>query len=610
VRLPSRLTVLTVALLVMLPALAVLQYQWVGQLSDAARERMQRNLHNAAQQFNESFDGEVARAFISLQVDSAIVRDQAWPRYAERYAAWVNTTAYPGLVASVYLVDALGKDLRLRRWDAQAASFRDAAWEGTLEVARAHFASALDAFAAGERRGMERGPIHEHEALLVAPLVDVHLGPLPQARMHLPLVTVFGFTLIQLNMPLIQGQLLPALARRHFSQTDGDAYRLAVVDASNPARVIYKSSPDASTDPARADVNVPIFGAHHDPVMFLARGRAEALGAKAGDRRNFVVSVIREKRDDGVTVRTGVTNASTGRWRLLARHERGSLEAAVGGIRQRNLLVSFGILLLMGVSIGLLTLSSRRAQRLAHQQMEFVAGVSHELRTPVAVIRSAAENLAHGVVGDPDRVRRYGDAIEVEARRLGEMIERVLQFAGIESGRRVARTPLVIDVLIREAIDAALPGDADFVVERQIADGLPPVLGEAAALRSAIHNLVANAMKYGGADRWVGVRAEAAPDRQEVRVIVADHGRGIPAADLPHIFDPFYRGTDATSRQIQGSGLGLALVLRIAETHGGRVTVETHEGVGSAFTLHLPVATAETIAASFGDLKSMIRSSN
>jgi signal transduction histidine kinase len=74
-----------------------------------------------------------------------------------------------------------------------------------------------------------------------------------------------------------------------------------------------------------------------------------------------------------------------------------------------------------------------------------------------------------------------------------------------------------------------------------------------------------------------------------VRIVVEDRGRGIAAADLPHVFEPFYRGADAVARQIQGSGLGLALVRRIAEAHGGRVTVASGQGLGSVFTIHLPI---------------------
>ena len=267
----------------------------------------------------------------------------------------------------------------------------------------------------------------------------------------------------------------------------------------------------------------------------------------------------------------------------------------MAGARKRNLALSFGVLMLLTVSIGLLTTSSRRAQRLARLQMEFVAGVSHELRTPVAVIKSAAENLSQGVVGNAERVKRYGQMIEGEARRLGEMVERVLQYTGIESGLGYGvRTPLAPQEIVESAIGNVLPllGPDKVIIERQIPDTLPPVMGDAAALRSAVQNLVANAVKYGGADRWVGIKADHVRDGRapEVRITVSDHGPGIPANELPHIFDPFYRGGDAVAQQIHGNGLGLSLVKRIVTAHGGHVSVVTRPGTGTAFTIALPAA--------------------
>jgi signal transduction histidine kinase len=585
-RAPSRLTLLTIALLLLLPALAALQYKWVGQLSDGERERMQRNMRTAAAQFRDAFDGEVARAFIGLQVDGALARDEAWDRYAERYAAWAATATHPALVATVFLVDAVDAHVRLRRWDATSRRFEPASWEGSLADAQSDFEEQLRAYRAGTPLlPRDRAPWRDDSSLLVAPLVSIHVGTIGvDARQ--PLVSVFGYTVLQLNMPYVRDQLLPALTARHFSHTDGAGYRAAVVDAADPKKIIYRSSPEAPVDPARADASEPLFGTHGDPVMFLARGAARQV-----HERNLFVSVARANADRDATVRMRLFDSGLSRWRLLLQHERGSLEAAVAGMRQRNLLVSFGILLLMGVSIGLLSLSSRRAQRLARQQMEFVAGVSHELRTPVAVIRSAADNLSHGVVGDPDRVRRYGDTIQAEARRLGEMLERVLHFAGIESGRAGSRAPVDVAAIIDEAIDAVTAADEGLLVDRQIGESVPPVLGDAAALRSAIQNLVVNAAKYGGDDRWIGVRVDlvGSGGAREVRVRVEDHGRGIAAADLPHVFEPFYRGADAVARQVHGSGLGLALVRRIAEAHGGRVTVTTAAS-GTIFALHLPAA--------------------
>jgi signal transduction histidine kinase len=117
------------------------------------------------------------------------------------------------------------------------------------------------------------------------------------------------------------------------------------------------------------------------------------------------------------------------------------------------------------------------------------------------------------------------------------------------------------------------------------------VVGDAAALRSAVENLIANAVKYGGADRWVGIRAEKTSRRPlEVRITIEDHGPGIPSSDLPHIFEPFYRGKGVVARQVRGNGLGLALVQRLVAAHGGRMSVSTRASSGSAFTIHLPAA--------------------
>ena len=583
---------LTGALVVLLPALAVLQYRWVGQVSEAERERMLRNLRHAALQFREAFDGELARAFVGLQVDGALVRDEAWDRYAERYTAWASTAAQPSLVADVFLVDASGTTVRLRRWNARGGSFQAVPWSGALATARAYFETELAAFQAptGKEPPRLTAAFRGDPSLVVSPLMHLRLATAAPEPPVLPLRDLFGFTVIQLNLPFIRGELLPALARRHFPDSDGTGYRVAVVDTQDPGAVLFRSSSDVPTDPARADVAEPLFSGLPDALMVLAHTSAPAA---VRETRNLVVNVVRGGATEGA-VRARILGRQPARWRLLVQDGRGSLDAAVAAVRRRNMAISFGILLLMGVSIGLLALSSRRAQRLARQQMEFVAGVSHELRTPVAVIHAAAENLAQGVVDDPGRVRRYGEAIESEAKRLREMVERVLQFAGLESGRPLAAVPLPIADLVHAAADAAEAADRGLVIERKIAGDLPPVPGDERAIRSAVENLLANAAKYGGADRWIGVRVEPSHARRgdEIAITIEDHGAGIAAADLPHIFEPFYRGADALARQVQGSGLGLALVRRIVEEHGGRISVATRAREGSAFTVHLPAASS------------------
>jgi signal transduction histidine kinase len=282
------------------------------------------------------------------------------------------------------------------------------------------------------------------------------------------------------------------------------------------------------------------------------------------------------------------------RWRLLVRHRAGSLEATVGRARQRNLAVSFGLLVMMGVSVALIVVGARRAQRLGAQQVEFVAAVSHELRTPIAVIGSAADNLEQGVVTDSRRVREYGSAIRTEARRLAETVERVLEFAGIQAGRVTGPRDIVS---AREVIDAALAAaeplfaDQRITLERDLPRSLPAIAADRTALRSAIENLFGNAAKHGGFGGRVRVAAHVVEDagQPELQIAVTDGGPGIPPHERSRIFEPFYRGSRALSQRIQGSGLGLSIVKSIVEAHGGRVSVISEPGTGSTFTLHLPV---------------------
>ena len=158
-------------------------------------------------------------------------------------------------------------------------------------------------------------------------------------------------------------------------------------------------------------------------------------------------------------------------WQLTATHKSGSVEAAVGALRRRNLMASFGVLGVLAITMGLILVGSQRARRLAKLQMDFVAGISHELRTPLAVISSAAENIAHGVVEDKQQLVRYGNPIVKQSRQLTQLVEQVLQFAATQQAQgRQGLGP----VSIPEVVDAALEGTsamaaaAGFTVERRM----------------------------------------------------------------------------------------------------------------------------------------------
>jgi signal transduction histidine kinase len=255
------------------------------------------------------------------------------------------------------------------------------------------------------------------------------------------------------------------------------------------------------------------------------------------------------------------------------------------------------------------------AMELTRLQMEFVASVSHELRSPLAVISSAADNIVDGVVSAEQELKRYGKVIRFKSRQITDLVNQILLFASTKDRqKRYVLLPFEVSKLIDSAVDntAELVQESGFVIERHIAEDLPSVMGDQSELSQCLQNLIANAMKYSGDSRWVGIRAtcgaRADGNDQEVRITISDRGIGIDRTELPHIFEPFYRSPKVSAVQIHGTGLGLTLAKSIAESMGGRLSVVSELGAGSSFTLHLTVAEgkrveSETIATQLGAMR-------
>ncbi|MEN3334032.1 MAG: two-component system, OmpR family, sensor histidine kinase SenX3 [Blastocatellia bacterium] len=604
--------VLVAALIALLPLLAVLQVRWLGEVSQAERDRMQASLKTAITNFSQDFDRELTRAYMTFQLDSRTQRDRDWQDYARRYDQWMQAAPYPQLVSGVYLAEPLSQAdapdrLQLYRFDRPASSFAATAWPASLEPLRAALQQEFDA--ARQPSGFiyqtSLDVIDDEATALVIPIPDVDM-----IEAHNP-GTSFLFSsrvIIVFDLDFIRDQFIPQLAARYFTSGDGLDYRLAVTRRDNPASVIYQTENGAAEKiGASADATAVLFGLRMEtPALIEGLSREIEHTTVNGSKKERVavrffnlttksdrVIVKADQDKEKPQGRIALINRETGRWLVALKHRAGSLDAAVAAARRRNLAVSFGILLLLSVSIAMIVVSTRRAERLARQQMEFVAGVSHEMRTPLAVICAAGENLADGVIEERQQVRRYGSLIESEGRRLSEMIEQALEFAGIQSGRKAyALQPAETARIIESALAACAPliEEGGFTIEKRIAAHLPPIAADAAALSRAIQNLLNNALKYSGDNRWVRLTAKPAAGQPatEVQITIEDRGLGIAAADLPHIFEPFYRSDEVASAQIHGSGLGLSLVKHIVEAHGGRIRVESTTGRGSAFTLHLP----------------------
>jgi signal transduction histidine kinase len=250
---------------------------------------------------------------------------------------------------------------------------------------------------------------------------------------------------------------------------------------------------------------------------------------------------------------------------------------------------------LAAVLLGGVVLALRAASRemkLSQMKSDFVSNVSHELRTPLASIRVFGELLRLGRVGDGAKVREYGEYIETESRRLTQLINNLLDFSRIESGRKSYRLePADLEELVREtlhSLEVRLRKSGFRVAYRGPAAPLPALRLDPAAITHSLANLLDNAVKYSGDGRDVEVTLARRGD--EVRLAVRDWGIGVPRDEQEKIFDRFHRVSTGLVHDVKGSGLGLAIVRHVVDAHGGRVEVDSRSGQGSTFTLVLPLA--------------------
>lgn len=245
----------------------------------------------------------------------------------------------------------------------------------------------------------------------------------------------------------------------------------------------------------------------------------------------------------------------------------------------------------LAVGVGYTARAIYREARLSRLKTDFVSLVSHELRTPLTSIRMFIETLALGRATEPGQIQEVLELLSRETERLSEMIERVLDWSRIESGRKLyRRAPLKVEALVESTLAAfrAQRLTQTMNLALSVESGLPELEVDREAIAGALLNLLQNAYKYSGEEKRIELRARG--EKKGVAIEVEDHGIGIARGDRHRIFDRFYRVDSLLTRRTEGSGLGLSIAKRIVEAHGGRISVKSEQGQGSTFTIHLPAA--------------------
>jgi len=556
------------ALLLLCGVLGALQYRWIGEASEAARQRLRAGLDANLFRLSRDFNGEIAAGWHEVmpgEPPESVA--QVEREIAERFAA-ARKSGRGLIFRRIALAEPQDGRLVLRSLDPENGVFENAEWPPEWAGLEQRFEFRMSG-PGGRPGGRGNG-----DDAVTAPQVFELPVFAPGGMGHGP----FGrhevaWTIFEVNLPYLREVLLPELLQRHLEAGRGMEYQVAVVTRTDPPEVLYESDRGAARIAESPDAQVALFDTQYDAMFRRGRGPGPGPGP-------------------------GGAPPDVGRWEMVVRHRAGSLEAVVAMARWRSLAVTAGVLLLLVVTIGALVRFTRSAQRLADLQMNFVAGVSHELKTPLTAIHTAAYNLRGKLAQNPAQVERYGELIQKESGRLKELVEQVLQFASANAGRVIhEREPVSVEQVIEETVEMSRPviQAAHCTVEKTVDEGLPEVLADPLALKSALQNLVANAVKYGAKEEsWVGISASQADGAVEIRV--ADRGPGIPEEEQKHIFDPFFRGKKALQDQVHGTGLGLNLAKRVVEAHGGTIRVESEEGRGAEFIVRIPAISTEATA--------------
>jgi signal transduction histidine kinase len=586
-----------------LAVLAVMQYRWLGELSEAEQQRMRAALSFSTHEVGQEVDHEVSRIQVNFQ--NAVADPDELARHARE---WRSNARDARLVRAFYVAqpnDASGGRLALTRLDVDGGKLVPIEWPPEL--------SAVQTLLSVPESGQQHRPpvITAIPALMmpVRPMGPPDPGPPPRPLMAPP---PGGRWLPEAREPLDRRG--PPAGGRDLGPRDGPPRRpppredeLFALRETAPPEQQPAPQPRQRRPPRPAiliaqldraylvnvlvpDLATRFLGADKDVAVFSGR---EVL-SRTDRKWPLDVSDHGEADAPFLALRTRADGGDAP-WRLVVRQHSGAVGDLVERARERNLAIGAAVLLLLVGSIVVLVVLTRRAERMRLQQMEFVAAITHELNTPIAAVTSAGQNLADGIVREPAQVSRYGALIAKEARRLSDTVTQLLDFAGLQRRERAPqREPVDVAAIIGDAIAQCrwMAEEHGVVLEERVPRDLPLVEGDPLALTRAVQNLVANAIRHGAEGRWAGVKASAEAGRVVIRV--EDHGPGIAPRDARRIFEPFFRGRH--SSRVRGSGLGLAIVRRVALAHGGSIRVE-RRARGTAFVLTLRAAASTSAAA-------------
>jgi signal transduction histidine kinase len=588
---------------ILLVGVALLQYRWNAEIREATEVRLGADLESVMLKWDLNLYREISTICIALQVGPDSGAHARWTDFLHRYQRWRNTSdaaivrniyANPYVVSDIYVFEtSRGSGASLLRLDPDSDEIQRTSKPPELEPLLArlqkrsrNLRTALRAWESEDpygntvtdemaSKGKGKPSMNVITGWQFAESIPAIVHPiLHNGRRASSTNGPVDWLVIVLNHDAITNRILPELTQQYFEGDRWSEYDVTVMSVGKgPSRLLYSSHPEGGTANLQgSDSVMNIFGPPPESTEGSFWQVVKNRESLRGDEwRSF---------SGPVWFPVFQTSSDTRRWMLFLKHRTGSVQASLTKVWHANLAIGAVMLLLLAITMVLVITATRRVHSLAAMQMDFVASISHELRTPLAAMLCAGQNLSDGIARD---LSQYGSMITAQANQLIDLVDQIVLFVAAKNSKKTLNLkPVSLHELLKqlEKTNFAVLRRAGFEIECRIQQDLPCVLADQQA-------------KYSGSSRWIGLFAElhANSENPEIGISVVDKGIGIAASELTHIFEPFYRSRAVTAAQIHGSGLGLAIVNHIIKELGGRLSVNSEPHLGSAFTLHLQVAT-------------------
>ena len=561
--------------------LAYQQYRWIDKIANVEAKTSQEKFEASLNAFANDFDTEITRAHLLFAGLDGKTQSDVLQKARERLLMFRKLSSYPAMIASVKIEEALPAPYMIDSGPPLAILVPTIFGPPiTGKTGRQLPFQVAGAFAARAAGGFQVGTAAGMRFMVGVPL---------QIR-------------VVLDQKYIGSVLLQKLLERHLGPGAEQHYDLLISWAKDTRPVLRWGAQDNKP----WDSTVRIFAIRPDCLLgpnnrtyTIRSGQTTLTTTNEPIIRPQIVrsampdltSLLRRRESCGDR-----SNAIAGLW-LVNIRARPSLKEAIDSARRQNLAISFGVMLVLAMAITVLFISGHRARELAARHEQFAAGVSHELRTPLSIISSASANLADGVVENTDQVRQYGKMIHTHSEQLCEMIENALWFAHRDARDQLETQDLDVGELVATATATCgrVLQQAGVALERDIEPGLPYICANRVLLLHALQNLLTNVARHGRSGKWARIRA--AHEGSKVVFTVEDRGVGIPAEEAARVFEPFYRGKGAKETRQGGLGLGLSLVKKIVEAHGGMVELRSKGSPGTTIAFTVPICDAEELYA-------------